>query len=101
MRPRSNTPTGVDRRRPARELAAQVRALSPHIGAVTELDGKRTLIWAARALERPPDEVEHDRLLMSTGDGWLEIVALQPESRRRMTAAEYLRGTGRRQWPRP
>jgi methionyl-tRNA formyltransferase len=85
----------LDWRRPARELAAQVRALSPHIGAVTVLDGRRTLVWVARALERPPDEMGHDRLLISTSDGWLEIVTLQPESRRRMTAAEYLRGAGR------
>ncbi len=47
----------LDWRRAARELAAQVRALSPHIGAVTELDGRRTLVWAARALDRPPDEI--------------------------------------------
>jgi methionyl-tRNA formyltransferase len=85
----------LDWRRPARELAAQVRALSPHIGTVTELDGRRTLVWAAQALDRPPDGIGRDRLLMSTGDGWLEILALQPESRRPMTAAEYLRGAGR------
>jgi methionyl-tRNA formyltransferase len=62
---------------------------------VTELDGRRTLVWAVQAVDRPPDEAGRDRLLMSTGDGWLEILELQPESRRRITAAEYLRGAGR------
>jgi methionyl-tRNA formyltransferase len=85
----------LDWRRPAGALAAQVRALSPHIGAVTELEGRRTLVWAAQALDRPPDDARRDRLLMSTGGGWLEIMTLQPESRRRMTAAEYLHGAGR------
>ncbi len=90
----------LDWRRPASDLAAHVRALSPHIGAVAELDGRRMVVWAAQALDRLPDEAGQDRLVMSTGDGWLEIMALQPESRRRMTAAEYLRGAGR-SLPRP
>jgi methionyl-tRNA formyltransferase len=53
----------------------RIRALSPHIGARTELDGRRVTIWKAR--------VEDGRLVP-------EIV--QPEGRRRMPYDEYLRG---------
>jgi methionyl-tRNA formyltransferase len=52
-----------------------VRALSPHIGAWAELDGRRVTIWRAHVEdgELVPDEV-------------------QPEGKRRMTYAEFLRG---------
>ena len=39
----------IDWSRRAAEIADQVRALSPHIGAVTELAGRRTRIWRASA----------------------------------------------------
>jgi len=52
-----------------------VRALSPHIGAWAELHGRRVTIWRAQVEdgELVPDEV-------------------QPEGKRRMTYAEFLRG---------
>jgi methionyl-tRNA formyltransferase len=86
----------IDWRRPAGEIADQVRALSPEIGATTELGGRRLLVWRARALAEPASGAERDRLLMATGEGWLEILELQEAGRRRVTAQEYLRGAGRR-----
>ena len=86
----------IDWRRPAREIADQVRALSPQVGAVAELGGRRTLIWRARPLDEPPSEADRDRLVMATGEGWLEILELQEAGKRRITAQEYLRGAGRR-----
>jgi methionyl-tRNA formyltransferase len=65
----------LDWSRPARELANQVRALSPHIGARAELDGRPLTIWRAR--------VEGDELVP---------VEVQPDGRRRMTYDEFLRG---------
>jgi methionyl-tRNA formyltransferase len=53
----------------------RVRALSPHIGARAELHGRPVTIWKARL-----------------ADGKLEPVEVQPEGRRRMTYAEFLRG---------
>jgi len=85
----------IDWTRPAKEIADQVRALSPHIGAVTDLLGKRTIIWRARAREGPPPPARPDVLAIATGDGWLEVLELQQEGRRRMAAAEFLRGAGR------
>lgn len=86
----------IDWRRPAREIADQVRALSPQVGAVAELGARRTLIWRARPLDEAPSESESDRLVMATGEGWLEILELQEAGKRRIAAQEYLRGAGRR-----
>jgi len=85
----------IDWRRPALEIVDQVRALSPHIGAVTELLGKRTTIWRARAGAGLPPGAPQDRLVMAAGQGWLEVLELQQEGRRRMSAADFLRGAGR------
>jgi len=57
------------------EAANRVRALSPHIGARAELDGRRVLVWRAR--------VE---------DGRFVPVEVQPEGGRRMGYDEWLRG---------
>ena len=53
----------------------RVRALSPHIGARAELDGRRVTVWRAR--------LEDGRFLP-------EVV--QPEGRTRMSYDEFLRG---------
>jgi methionyl-tRNA formyltransferase len=85
----------IDWTRPATAIAAQVRALSPHIGAVTDLLGRRTFVWRARAGEGPLPPSSHDVLVIPATDGWVEVLELQQEGRRRMTAAEFLRGAGR------
>ena len=53
----------------------RIRALSPHIGARAELDGRPVTIWRAR--------VE---------DGRLVPLEVQPDGRRRMTYEEFRRG---------
>jgi len=53
----------------------RIRALSPHIGARAELDGRRLTIWRA-AVE----------------DGRLVPLEVQPEGKRRMRYDEFLRG---------
>ena len=65
----------LDWSRPPQELLNQIRAMSPHIGARGELNGRRVTIWRAR-LE----------------DGKLVPVEVQPEGRRRMSYDEFLRG---------
>jgi methionyl-tRNA formyltransferase len=65
----------LDLSRPADEIHNRVRALSPHIGARATVDGRRLTIWRTRVV-----------------DGELELLEVQPEGRRRMTYAEYLRG---------
>ena len=65
----------LDLSRPVEELVRRIRALSPHIGARTELHGRRVTIWKARA-----------------EDGRLVPLEVQPDGRRRMTYQEFLRG---------
>jgi methionyl-tRNA formyltransferase len=86
----------LDWSRPAGEIAARIRALSPHIGARAELDGLPVTVWeaAAAASEAPPGAVavEGGTLRIGAGEGVVEVRALQPAGKRRMTAAEFLRG---------
>ena len=44
----------LDLTRPAAALAAQVRALSPHIGATCLIDGQRFKIWRAERARPSP-----------------------------------------------
>ena len=60
---------------PAEEVVNRVRALSPHIGARAELEGRPVIVWRAR--------IE---------DGRAVPVEVQPEGKRRMTYDEFLRG---------
>jgi methionyl-tRNA formyltransferase len=66
----------LDLARPPRELVNVVRALSPHIGARAELDGRRLLVWRARVGD----------------DGSFEPLEVQPEGGRRMSYDAYVRG---------
>jgi methionyl-tRNA formyltransferase len=64
---------------PATALVDRVRALSPHIGARTELCGRMLTIWRARVAD----------------DGSFEPVEVQPDGGRRMTYDAWLRGLRR------
>jgi methionyl-tRNA formyltransferase len=85
----------IDWTRPAQAIADQVRALSPHIGAVAELAGRRTRIWRARPGSGVLPATGPERLVVATGEGWLEVLEVQQEGRTRMPVSEFLRGAGR------
>jgi methionyl-tRNA formyltransferase len=72
----------VDWSRPPEEIVNQVRALSPHIGARALVAGRRLLVWRVRP-------AREDSVLVEDG---VEILEVQAEGRKRMTAEEYLRG---------
>jgi len=72
----------LDWGRPAEEIVNQVRALSPHIGAWGTVGGRRLVVWQARRAGPGAELVA----------GPVELVEVQPEGRRRMSGAEYLRG---------
>jgi methionyl-tRNA formyltransferase len=96
----------------AADLAAKVRALTPHIGAFLELEGGERLgVRKARAMagdfasasEAPSSattsttaigEVVADdgALLIGTGDGVLRLETVQPAGGKPMSVADYLRG---------
>jgi methionyl-tRNA formyltransferase len=64
----------LDLERPE-EAVNRVRALSPHIGARAELEGRRVLVWRAQV-----------------ADGRFVPLEIQPEGGRRMSYDEWLRG---------
>jgi methionyl-tRNA formyltransferase len=72
----------LDWSRPPEELINRIRALSPHVGARGDVDGRTLTVWRARPAE-PASAL--------TVDG-LELLEVQPEGRKRMSGAEYLRG---------
>jgi methionyl-tRNA formyltransferase len=65
----------LDWSRPAEDVVNQVRALSPHIGARAELNGRPVIVWRARV-----------------ADGRAEPVEVQPAGGRRMSYEAFLRG---------
>lgn len=87
------------------EVARAVRAFSPSPGCYSYLRGKRVKILFAESCsqqrrsgagEKIPGTVittTPDQLEVACGTGTLRITALQVEGKRRMDAAEFLRGT--------
>jgi methionyl-tRNA formyltransferase len=87
----------LDPEPPAAELAAKVRALTPHVGAYLELpEGDRLGIRRARAIAgdlAPGQLAERDgALLLGTGEGSLQLEVVQPAGGKPMPADAYLRG---------
>jgi methionyl-tRNA formyltransferase len=65
----------LDWSRPAKELHDRIRALSPHIGARGEVEGRRVTVWRSRL-----------------GGDRLELLEVQPEAGKRMPYDAWLRG---------
>jgi methionyl-tRNA formyltransferase len=87
----------LDPGRPAAELAAVVRALTPHVGAYLEIaGGERLGVRAARAVDvcvRAGDvRVEWGALLVGCAQGTLRLDLVQPSGGKPMPAEAYLRG---------
>ena len=95
----------IDWTRDSAQISAQVRALSPHIGAYTMANGQRLKMWRVKPVPPPAAAtgnepsaapggviIDGERLLVGTGSGLIEILEIQPEGKRRMVAAEFLRG---------
>jgi methionyl-tRNA formyltransferase len=88
----------LDPERMADELERRVRALTPHIGAYIELpSGER--LGVSRATLTPTGDLEpgeldarDGRLLYGATPGALELLEVQPEGKRPMPTADWLRG---------
>jgi len=83
----------------AREIFNRARGFVPWPGAYTEFRGGLLHIWRCRPaedrIEGPPGTVRRvgRRLLARCGDGaCLELIELQPEGRKRMSAEAFLNG---------
>jgi methionyl-tRNA formyltransferase len=87
----------LDPSRPAAELTAKVRALTPHIGAYLETaDGERLGVRRAHAVEASVEtgSVKADAgvLLVGCASGALRLEVVQPPGGKPMPAGDYLRG---------
>lgn len=91
----------IDWAKPASEIHNLIRGLSPYPAAWTTLtdgDTSTTLkIFKSKIL--PADSLPagsvtnaNGHLIVSTGDGCLEIISLQPQGKKPMAAADFLRG---------
>jgi methionyl-tRNA formyltransferase len=84
----------------ARELWNRWRGFQPWPGAYTSLDGKKLIVHRMHVARKddPAEtglvEVEEDTILVACAQStWIEVAELQLEGKKRMTAAEFLRGT--------
>jgi methionyl-tRNA formyltransferase len=64
----------------------RIRALSPHIGARTVVNEVPMTVWRARPVQDDSELVADD----------LELLEVQPDGRKRMSGAEFMRGYARR-----
>ena len=99
LAPRLKKADGVlDWTRPAHDLVNLVRGCNPWPGAITTTPGGPVTIWRATRVPAPAPAapgtvVAHERTLaVTTGDGLLLPTEIQPENRRPMSWADYLRG---------
>ena len=89
--------------RTAAELRNRWRGFQPWPGAYTVLHGKKLIVHrmavavphaASESVEPGTVQVENHRLFVTCAQTtWLELIDVQMEGKKRMTAAEFLRGT--------
>jgi methionyl-tRNA formyltransferase len=91
----------IDWSRSGEELYNQVRGLCPWPVAYTLLDGAILKVWKGEKVPNTTGisgtilSVEEDGLVTATGsDTALKITELQPAGKKRMSARDYLRGSG-------
>ncbi len=88
----------------AKTIECLVRGLDPWPSAYTFYNGKMLKIWKARVENETEKCIENDApgtivnitendIYISTGNAYLVIEELQPEGKKRMKAADYLRGS--------
>jgi len=91
----------IDFSRPAMTIYNRWRGFQPWPGAWTTLHGKKltvhrllpTEVRGARGAEPGSLHVDEGTLFAACGENtWIELVEVQPEGKRRMTAGEFLRG---------
>lgn len=87
----------------SREVFNHVRGMNPWPGAYTRLEGKILKVWRVQVLDdvdylfqgRPGEVLESDQskgVIVRTQSGAVSVLELQMQGKRKMTAAEFLRG---------
>jgi len=88
----------IDFSRSAREIYNRLRGFQPWPGAFTSFRGKALNVWwakpvAAALLKVGELHVQNNRLLVGCSEGSaLEMLEVQPEGKRRISAAEFING---------
>ena len=93
----------IDWSMPAGDILNRVRGFLPWPGCYTFLRGQRLHVWKARpadvtyphrlkSVPRGRLETENRRLFAGCGDGFIELLEVQLEGKKRMEAAAFLNG---------
>ncbi|WEK35334.1 MAG: methionyl-tRNA formyltransferase [Candidatus Pseudobacter hemicellulosilyticus] len=99
--PKLFTETGhIDWNQSTAAIHNLIRGLSPFPGAYTTLEGKTLKIYRSQkeiagSIPQQPGELITDQksyLKFSTADGYIQVLELQLEGKKRMTAGDFLRG---------
>jgi methionyl-tRNA formyltransferase len=88
----------VDFGRPAAEIYNRLRGFQPWPGAYTSFRGKQLVISGARVAENPGTPMpgtllaENNQLVAGCRDSFLELLEVQPEGKKRMSARDFING---------
>ena len=83
---------------PATRIGNQVRALSPRPGVFARFRNRKIKLWSVEVSSHRANEpgivvsLTRDSVTVGTGNGAVELLEVQPENSRRMSAAEWARG---------
>jgi methionyl-tRNA formyltransferase len=89
----------VDWTLPAGAIHNRVRGFQPWPGAYTSFRGQQLHIWRSRVAGEPeaasaqPGAISLKPLRVACGSGWLELIEVQLEGRRRISAADFANGS--------
>ena len=87
----------IDWERGAQAIHDRVRGMNPWPGAYTVLDNKIVKLIETAAVDGSSEpgrllETDRNTLFAGTGSGLLQLLTIQPEGKKPMSAAEFLRG---------
>lgn len=92
----------IDWSKSAEDIRNHIRGMNPFPGAYSELNGRKIKIYKASFVvqngveETTPGEVvktdDKEGFVVSTGKGFLSLLEVQPEGKRRMSGPEFVRG---------
>lgn len=93
----------VDWNQPAQTIRNFVRGLSPYPAAWTMIHGKVMKLFSIQPVDQTPADFikqageiwrtdNKSYLYFPASDGWVSVLELQPEGKRRMTIEEFFRG---------
>ncbi|MBS4912707.1 MAG: methionyl-tRNA formyltransferase [Veillonella sp.] len=91
----------IDWNESARALGFKIRGLNPAPGCYTYFNGKRLKVWLAQTADAVSGsdntpgtivKVSENSFFVATGNGVLEVLEVQPENKKRMSAGDFCRG---------